>query len=343
MTWNHKVRAGFGVANSISKVIQDAEFNRGKPFVSPCSHNDLLIASDYGGEHKAATHTAFSFLVVDPVYVWLYLDEVKRIRNDILGNERTMQFKSLNDGVRQKALPHYLTAANTLPGILFVFVIRKGLVLAEDDVVIDNAHSEWLTRIAQWNPKTLRKFLTVGNLGALIIASLSKPGQSVTWLTDDDELTANEQRVKDSTDALSHLYSHYGNHNLNNFRFGSSRWTDYLKQSEDLISVADLTAGAFSECANLKRVDLDSPLMERDSLGSQGASVKSQYLMGWFCNESFASLNRVSIVIESSKKDGAVVTQAELKTDIHHFAFNPTDLYVRYSSVQFPQTPWPEE
>ncbi len=84
-----------------------------------------LSIGDFGGFHTHAQFNTYAFLNFDLERNarWRLLQRSLR-SSDQLGHRR-MAFKSLNDKVRQRILPHFLRAADEIQGSLIVFAIAK--------------------------------------------------------------------------------------------------------------------------------------------------------------------------------------------------------------------------
>ena len=70
--------------------------------LGPAPVRDFIVAFDYGGEHKGATHMVYVYLVV-ATGLNSWSRRMARLRKGTFG-ARTMAYKSLSDSVRQAAL-----------------------------------------------------------------------------------------------------------------------------------------------------------------------------------------------------------------------------------------------
>src|SRR4051812_32870533 len=67
--------------------------------------SELVIASDYSGEHDASSFQVLTFLLADrPGILQSWEAERLAVRRDRLTNGRRIAFKSLSDAQRQRAL-----------------------------------------------------------------------------------------------------------------------------------------------------------------------------------------------------------------------------------------------
>src|SRR4051794_29622546 len=93
---NIAVRRAFPWGRSIQNILWQAQPAR-------FAHQNLIIASDYGGEHKKAGHLVYAFLVAD-TSPSDFPKAMRKIRSSILTDGRRISFKRLNDPARQDAL-----------------------------------------------------------------------------------------------------------------------------------------------------------------------------------------------------------------------------------------------
>ena len=62
-SWNRNMAQPWGVTTGICNVIRQLEIAHVDSIPNLHLGPTLVVASDYGGQHKAATHESFSFLV----------------------------------------------------------------------------------------------------------------------------------------------------------------------------------------------------------------------------------------------------------------------------------------
>lgn len=204
-----------------------------------------MVASDYGGQHKAATHESFSFLVADLAFCWLWNEERERVRAKFFNEKRRMSYKALNDVQRLHALSPFLTAADLIPGVLATVLvdkryIRSFVLTPEDRLELPKGLTDWPTSV-------ITKMMFVSHIGAMLIAGLSNEGQNVIWLTDNDDFVANDDRVIKLTPLFAGMISQYSGHGMGHFRFGTMKCDNGDLLIEDLAALPDLVCGALGE------------------------------------------------------------------------------------------------
>ena len=175
-----------------------ATVERRRPGIYPHLHEAecLFVASDYGGEHRAARYQTISFLISDIADCAAWNSNRAQVRSQLLPDRRRMAYKNLGDGVRRRALPAFLDIANALPGVLITFIVHK-LVrsLFSTNTRIDVSELE-STPLEGLSTEVAEKALRVVHLLSLLLAGFSAPGQNVLWATDEDSIAANESRVR---------------------------------------------------------------------------------------------------------------------------------------------------
>ncbi len=306
--WKPLKKPEFGLANSISDLLWAEEFRVGDLLTSVRTGSTLFLIGDYSGYHRAATHEAISFLLADLEYLGLW-DEMRiKIRSRARLGRRRMSYKALNDKRRRQALVPFLRAANVIPGLLATFVIDKKLTsrLSEKLPIGDQAVA---AKLSSWDPKSFQKLTRVGLLGAMLVAGMSAPGQNVIWISDEDELAPNDEKIGDATKVLGHYLSHFASHNLGHFRFGTTRSASATGTMlfEDASAIADLAAGA---CASVfpkwlehygrapGRVELQAP---------ESVLSKDRVIAAWLAGGQY-TLRKVCFSVDA--KDVGYVTKA---------------------------------
>ncbi len=302
MIWNRLSRPEFGISNSISDSIATLEWANPNLLTDLRCDTDLIVICDYSGQHNEASHESYSFLVAAKSFTWLWDELRKETRKKILRDGRRMSFKALNDSRRKQALVSLLKAANTIPGLLFTIIVDKriGSLFKKDaGSTIEPSN------LVNWHPDTLERLLRMSHFGSTLLSGLSAPGQNVIWLTDEDDIVANSQRIIDGTEAIVNITSHYMPHNLGHFRYGSTQSDDGSFFIEDIASIPDLAAGALNEiaCKGLmpRGQGLTIPL-------STELSKKSRCIAGWIADGELHTLKRIVMALDAGEK-GSIWTR----------------------------------
>ncbi len=113
------------------------------------------------------------------------------------------------------------------------------------------------------------------------MSGLCRPGQNLHWITDEDEIVANEDHQKDAGQMMGGMLYHYCPEKMGEIRLGIAGKFEDDRRAEDLISIVDLVGGAFSEY--LMALGTDS-LPKSTNLFvpmRKPMSTKSQLILAW--------------------------------------------------------------
>lgn len=246
--WRHVDRPSLGLSNCISGLIESEE--RRNPLLLPDlrTATDLVIATDYGGEHKKARFQSITFLLTDPRQLGLWLYAREEVRKANFRDRRRMSFKKLAERSRARALKPFLCAANTIPGLLVVFLLDRRI-----DTLFDH-EKEWpppkdVIDVAKWHRKSFEKLLRIAHFGGVLLSGMSGLGQNVLWITDEDEIVSNKQRHREATEVIGRVTCAYLQHQMGHFRLATAQSDDGSLSVEDILSIPDLVSGATGELA----------------------------------------------------------------------------------------------
>lgn len=268
---NVKLKRMWPWGNSIQRVLAPKE--RG-----PAPVSELWIASDFGGEHKSATHLLYVYLVV-ATGLDAWLARMAELRRETLG-DRTMAYKNLGDGVRQAALPAFLSAAADLDGHLVAVAVDK----RQKWLSTQPGMAERLCKVFQlecaWNTRALEALMRKAHFVALLLSLWARPNTHVTWLTDEDAIVANEARHDDALRAVGRLTSMYLDQPMGIFRLNRTGQDPTQRTFEDLCAIPDLVAGMLSDVrAGLPAAGWE--IGERRVAGPD-LPLKAEVLLDWF-------------------------------------------------------------
>jgi len=298
--WRPLNRPDFGVVDSISDVIYQEEWRTGGFLTSVRQAHTIFLASDYGGSHKKSAFETQSFLVADLQFTRLWDEFRKRLRKETLLDGRRISYKNLNDRQRRKAIVPFLRFSNTITGLLANFILDQGAIELLSELPLDNKVSA-TGPLSRWNPESFKKLSRVGKLGAMLISCLAGYGQNVIWISDEDEIAPNKEKLFDATKVLGHYLNHFCKNQMGHFRFGTTEIDTNDLQLEDLVAVADLAAGALSEIltANLKNTGVSASRIQQ--LITKSVSLKAKVIANWL-SENIHPLKKLIVLVETSGK-----------------------------------------
>jgi hypothetical protein len=236
----------------------------------------LLILCDIGGSQKEQPFETFGFLVLDLDHNSVWLDGQARFRREVLVQRRRMAFKTLNDGVRRRALVPFLTLAEELNGVLVTFAVHK----IERPIIGDGgATREELTSL--WKPAVIDRLMWVIYLGAFLVSGFSAPGQDVIFMIDEDDVAANVPQLTKLTDLFGRAVSNQEGPMMGHLRCGTTNSDDGSLALEDLAALPDLAAGATAEFIAALALKGAGPLSPLIQMLPPGVSWKTRTIMPW--------------------------------------------------------------
>jgi hypothetical protein len=211
----------------------------------------IIIASDYSGTRQDS-HQVYSFLVTGAELMGDWIREVSMIRQSYFFDRRRMCFKRLNDKIRLRALAPYLQVADQLPGVLYQFAVSNdlGSVFEPPKVLPEEAGLRQIYA-SRWKPAVFERLMRIVHFGAFLLAGLSRPGQDVLWISDEDAIMPNRQRMYDIAPIIANVTSSYLDHNMGNFRWTTTEFASQKNMhTEDLAALPDLSGGAILHYLN---------------------------------------------------------------------------------------------
>ncbi len=214
----------------------------------PVMDGTMIVASDYSGQHKKASHEAYSFLIVTDQALKEWLPALGAFRQRWLPDNRRISFKKLNEPVRWRALPAFLETAGKLRGNLLTILIdrRVGSFMPGGPDAAIEAFPDCFP--AHANHGTVEKMLRLASFIALILAGLRREDQASNWISDHDEtLDSHSKRDQFARLATYLTFGLTGWRQAANDLFGTMESPMAPYWSEDVAAVADLAAGAYCQ------------------------------------------------------------------------------------------------
>lgn len=222
---------------------------------------NLFCFSDYSGEEVESKNAVYSFLIIngDNLPEWDYRRML--LRSKMLSDGRRISYKQYRDKLSQKYIEEYLEIADQLEGYLITVSISKNLgSIFETGSPLDLSNPDF-SAYSKWSTNTLEKAFQIMHLLGLFIAGFSTDRQNLIWITDNDAIASNNERITELTKLFSYVMSNYLSHDMGHLRVGTTNTDDGTRLIEDLCSLADLAAGSYSdqlktmEAQNIKGLD----------------------------------------------------------------------------------------
>ena len=271
----------------------------------------LLITSDYSGSHAGSKYQVLSFLITSLNDFQKWEPERRKIRAKYLPDYRRMSFKGLNDIQKQKTLKPFLTSAEIMSGLVFTVAIEtniKTLFEGKSPLNLDNPD---FLMFKSWKPKVLENAFRTVHFLSFLLSGIASPLQNVLWFSDEDEIAANPERIRQLTNLFAWVGSSYLDFALGHLRCGTTKSDDGSKQIEDLAAIPDLVAGAISEQINLEPVVL--PEKPKIFWLHRGDYSEKTSFISWWLTDTDKPLKRIFCSIDS------VENSESTKVSLFHF------------------------
>lgn len=302
--WRLGPRPELGLLDKLSGMLSAAGAQRPSRLPDFSHSESLLAASDYSGQHAGAPYEAYSILLVDLAGCAKWEASRSKIRSRWLRDGRRLSYKSLRDRQQERALMPFLEAADSIPGIVLTVLVDRDIDnlfrLAEEERT-----SEDLGTCAAWPRVSLEKLLRVVHLLSLLVAGLSCPRQNLVWITDQDEIAANDDRLQQLLTAFTNVASHYLSHSLGHLRVGTTDSDTGTRDLEDIVAIADLSAGAAADSLGRYRGVRGWPAATGIVVpAAAGTPGKATMIMSWYARDSDSGLKRFVYLIDQDADSG---------------------------------------
>lgn len=242
--WKHLSARSFGAIDVLSEMIELNEWRNPGWITSVRDASDLVVAVDFGGDHQGAVYRAYSMLIADSSSGNEWDKARTKTRREALPDGREMSYKKLRDAVRARALSRFLKDGILLRGMLLNVLVQAGLRPFQPDPVQSTSSVVDTSVLA---PHTLDRLSLVAHIGGMLLSCMSKEGQNVLWVSDQDEIAPNPQRHRIASNVLANVSSHYLRHDLNTFQFITLSSDEKSMRMADLVALTDLSAGALCD------------------------------------------------------------------------------------------------
>ena len=207
----------------------------------------MIIVSDYSGQHKVATHEAYSFLVTTDRALGEWKGASSRVPRSGLAPRRAPHIIQTAQGANAVASADpFLDAASAIRGNVITFLVDRRIrsFMSGGAGAIAEAFPDCFS--PETKPGTIEKMLRLSSFVAMLIAGLRQEKQRSLWISDHDEALATFDRGEQFGRLCSYLT--FGSDSLQSpadLEFGTteSPW-HALAWAEDAASISDLIAGA---------------------------------------------------------------------------------------------------
>jgi len=303
---------GGGFIKDVSDIIA-AEVWKDPSLVPDLSKDQtLFVFSDYS--RAKAYYKTYSFFVFGRAGADYFNGARKLLRREFGLAGRRMSFKGLNDRLKLRALPAFLSIAGAMDGIMLTFAVdtRIRFMFAEQFLQV------W-PDLRQVKKRVLEDMLRVVHFGAQAVMTAFAPGQNIVWFTDSDDIVANEAheqlfgRIAET--AIRAMFM--PGEQIGRIAFGLTAIDDGSLEIEDFAAVPDLVAGALCEALDrLAKAGLR--ITPRVALQKPSVSEKTDIICEWV-GKPRCPLKKFGIVFD--------------KTGAEACDWRPTFFYIRNPDV----------
>ena len=265
--------------------------------------NTVYCFSDYSGELKSNKHNTYSFLLLDDNSVTFFAKEHKLTRQKYGIGQRKFSYKDLSDKVLHNPYSDFITLANRINGILLSVAVNKKLHL---DFKYEDGNENFLF-FGKQKPRNIRRILTISHFAALFLAGVVRQNQNIMWITDNDNIVANDKFTIQLTNIAASLISTLVDFNLGHFRCGSSSCDSGDNLIEDLLSIPDFASGTLSN-------QLDTQVSDEYVFWVQrGDAKEKQNNLSWWFADSKSPLRKYIFILDPGR------TPEKVKASFFHF------------------------
>lgn len=206
----------------------------------------LYAASDYSGDQKESRYQVLACVITGSRQWQSWQSARSLVRRRNMPARRRMKYSALGDGSKLKALPAFLSAAGSIEGVLACLMIDKQIRSLFDSSGKIDINDTVLRPWRHWKSAQFERMFRIVNFVSLFVAGLSSPNQSVTWITDEDEIAGNRQQLEQLAAAFAAIMS-CAPHGLNSLLCGTTVVDMGRLEIEDFAAIPDLAAGALAD------------------------------------------------------------------------------------------------
>lgn len=292
-----------GVGNLLSQSFTSTFLNP-KDVLEDIFRGDIIfIASDYSGQHKASKYEVYTILCCDLENCGEWEFRRAAIRKKYLPNGRRMAFKNLNDRNRQKALEPFLAAANLIPGICSTFAVDKSIgALFGKNEKEEKDFDEIGRLLFEWKPKVRERLVTTLHLLSFLAAGVSTPKHQVLWITDEDDIAANDDQLIKLTKLAERIGNHFFQHPIRRFRCGTSRSDTGRRDVEDMLAIPDLISGTIASALSHVRENTMVPQGKVVVPIPYGVPLKTEFIMDWYIAPEYRLRKTLHLIEETDDR-----------------------------------------
>jgi len=282
------------------------------PDLAAFDNSSVAVFSDYGGESSGDYYT-YSAVVCGWNYIGAFAAKMAEVRKAHSLGEKEIAFKDFGMGQLRRALPDYLSALNNLlPGFLCTLVVDKKIKTLLGPGGKQLADMLQAEGVGEWKASVTEKLLRITHMTAFLTVLLARNGQKVFWMTDNDNVCANEEQHMGALKMFERAIRIYQRPNQAFPLIGGARPFDPKSLDMlDVLSACDVTASTLEHYFTRKDKSPDELF---------GVKQGADSVLRWLTSDGIG-LKKATFIVKS-REDG----QIEFGTVDFRPAENPTDL-----------------
>jgi hypothetical protein len=245
----------------------------------------IFIFSDFGGAHKGAKFSTYSFLFCSADKRLVFQDKMAALREhyDLNSPWKELSYKDLKHGGVSRSLEDYLSLVdNFIHGIILTVAIDNSIesVFMGQDRANSKYTKEFFKRIGlgEWSFKEAEKVLRVCHTISAFMSILCYPKQKIIWICDNDSINENAKyrNFTNTQELLMRCIQTYGDFKYNHFAFAKAFKND--SATNDLLSITDFSAGIIQDALSNHYYDLNFDITSGKKSLLKWLSRKSNFL-----------------------------------------------------------------
>jgi hypothetical protein len=219
MSWNHPRRVIIPWMETLARMLSQVALPH-------FQGRSVWVLSDYSFDNPASDFDVVGLLFVDPETLGDWLALRSKVRETFLRDQRSMSWKKLNsDSRRQAAFLPFLRAANQIYGLAIALAFHRvpAFAIPPDELrrCLDSFQLS-----TDCKPRLFQQMFRIASCTAMLVAGLSRPGQDIHWVSDEDAVFANEPIEKDTISLFTMLLRKFVPHQLTG---SSSIWNNIAR------------------------------------------------------------------------------------------------------------------
>lgn len=265
----------------------------------PLAGPHLMIGSDYSGAQRQSNYLVYTFLVAGEQESPLWPSLRRHFRTKYLKDGRRMSFKRLGDALRWRALEPFLNIADTLAGLCCAVIVHKGIRELSRGTAALRAWEQKSRLSGKWHARSFERMARTVHFFCLLIAAASRCGQDITWITNEDDIVANDDRLTDVIEFAATMSDLYVEHQLGVLAINSTQTDSGDRAFEDYVAIPDLVSGALAEVVTAWSSKSDKRHTREVILWPDAVSDKANLITSWFERRG-ENLRRCAILVDQA-------------------------------------------